>query len=70
MVDQNETFSRNVRLAVTLPNEVQQNTNVLLKLNVHCTFLRHPLFGVIPVSIVAPPRTLKLEVRVVFEIDY
>jgi len=66
MLGQNETFSRDVRLAVTLPNKIEQNTNVLLKLNVHCTSLRHSLFGVVPVSIVAPPRTLKLEVCFLF----
>lgn len=58
----NETFSRDIRIAVTLPNKINQNTNVLLKLNVHCASLKHSIFGVVPVSIVAPPRIFKLEV--------
>lgn len=64
MLGRNETFSRDVRLAVTLLNKIQQDTNILLKLNVHCASLKYSMFGVVPISIVAPPRTNKLEVCV------
>ncbi|XP_029343154.1 uncharacterized protein LOC100569014 isoform X2 [Acyrthosiphon pisum] len=62
MPGRNETFSRDIRIAVTLPNKINQNTDYLLKLNVHCASLKHSMFGVVPVSIVAPPRPFKLEV--------
>lgn len=62
MPSRNETFSRDIHIAITLPNKINQNTDFLLKLNVHCASLKHSMFGVVPVSIVAPPRTFKLEV--------
>ncbi|KAL4120652.1 hypothetical protein QTP88_013303 [Uroleucon formosanum] len=62
MPGRNETFSHNIRIAVTLPNKINQTTDFLLKLNVHCASLKHSMFGVVPISIIAPPRTLKLEV--------
>ncbi|XP_060835068.1 uncharacterized protein LOC132918035 [Rhopalosiphum padi] len=62
MSARNESFSRNIRIAVTLPNKINQNTDFLLKLNIHCASLKHSMFGVVPISIVAPPRTSKLEV--------
>jgi len=62
MPGRNETFSRDIRIAITLPNKINQNTDFLLKLNVHCASLKHSMFGVVPVSIVAPPRTFKLKV--------
>lgn len=58
----NETFSRNVRLVMTLPNKIIRNTNFLLKLNIHCASLKHSIFGIVPVSIINPPHSLKLEV--------
>lgn len=64
MPGRNETFSHNIRIAITLPNKINQTTDFLLKLNVHCASLKHSMFGVVPISIIAPPRTLKLEVRV------
>lgn len=62
MPDRNETFSRDVRLVMTLPNKFNQNTNVLFKLNVHCASLKHSMFGVVPITIAAPPRIFKFEV--------
>jgi len=64
MPGRNETFSRDIRIAVTLPNKINQNTDFLLKLNVYCASLKYSIFGVVPVSIVAPPRPFKLKVRV------
>ncbi|XP_022176658.1 uncharacterized protein LOC111038034 isoform X2 [Myzus persicae] len=62
MPGRNETFSHDIRIAVTLPNKINQNTDFLLKLNVHCASLKHAMFGVVPISIVAPPRIFKLKV--------
>jgi len=68
MPGRNETFSHDIRIAITMPNKVNQNTDFLLKLNVHCASLKHSMFGVVPVSIIAPPRTFKFEVCVLIEI--
>lgn len=62
MSDQNGTFSRDVRLIMKLPNEFVQSTTFLFKLNVHCVSLKHSMFGVVPISIVAPPRAFKFDV--------
>lgn len=62
MARQNETLSRDVRLIVTLPSKIEQNTNLLFKLNAHCASLKQSMIGVVPVSIVAPPRTFELMV--------
>jgi len=64
MPGRNETFSRDIRIVITLPSKINQNTDFLLKLNVHCASLKHSMFGIVPISIVAPPRTFKLEVCV------
>lgn len=64
MSDRNETFSRDVRLIMKLPNEFDQSTNFLFKLNVHCVYLKHSMFGIVPISIAAPPRIFKFEVNV------
>jgi len=64
MPGRNETFSRDVRLVVSLPNKVEPNTKFLLRLNVQCASLKYPMFGVVPVSTVRPPQIFKFEVYV------
>ncbi|XP_050543471.1 uncharacterized protein LOC126906741 [Daktulosphaira vitifoliae] len=60
--NRNETFSRNVRFTVTLPNNVKHSAKYLLKLNVYCASLKYPVFGIIPLSIVASPLVSELKV--------
>ncbi|XP_050434452.1 uncharacterized protein LOC126841823 isoform X2 [Adelges cooleyi] len=59
----NKTFSRNVRLTMTLPNNVKYNTNYLIKLSILCDSLKHPIFGIIPISIIASPMISELKVE-------
>ena len=67
MPGRNETFAHDIRITITLPNKINQNTEFLLKLNVYCASLKHSMYGIVPVSIVAPPRKFKLEVCVFIE---